>query len=157
MLSHYINPSDLHPESMEIRAFLESPNTTQMAQSEHGLVRGSDCGMSLAQVWAAMAMFKGSPDRHVADIPSTPGRNESGCENDDEPRQSKRLRRDTFRSDFVDSSRMRVGSSSPPQDGVYNGSPDGSKVSSVGYIYSGAHFSTMTVEDDTLRLASWTP
>ncbi|PKY00727.1 hypothetical protein P168DRAFT_275162 [Aspergillus campestris IBT 28561] len=154
ILSDYAKSSDLHPESMEIRAFLEGPTATQMAQREHSLVRKSDCGITLAQTWAAMAMFKGSTDRHTADIPSTPERNEIGNVNEDELRQSKRLKRDTFQPDFQDSSGMRVGSSSPPQEGFYNGSPDGSKVSSIGYIDSDAHFASMTVEDDTLRLAS---
>jgi hypothetical protein len=85
-----------------------------MAQSEHYLVRRSNCGISLAQIWAAMAMFKGNQDRRMRDVPTKQGQNES--ERDNEARQSKRLRQHTFLPDFADSSEIHVGSSSPPHD-----------------------------------------
>lgn len=65
----YVTPSDVQSSSDEIRAFLQGPDLAHMAQSEHSLVRGSNCSMSLAHIWAAMAMFEGSQDRRMRDVP----------------------------------------------------------------------------------------
>ncbi|KAJ5922493.1 hypothetical protein N7516_010196 [Penicillium verrucosum] len=150
ILSQYVTTSDIHSSSNEISAFLQGPDLTFMAQSEHYLVRRSNCGISLAQIWAAMAMFKGNQDRRTRDIPTMQEQNESKNDNDDEARQPKRLRRHTFQPDFADSSEIQVGSSSPPQDGSYNGSQG----SSLGYVDPDTHYLGTTPEDDTLRLAS---
>lgn len=65
ILSQWSMASDVQSSSDEIRAFLQGPNSIFMAQSEHHLAWGSNCGISLAQIWAAMAMFKGSRDRRA--------------------------------------------------------------------------------------------
>ena len=88
ILSQYVTPSDVQSSSDEIRAFLQGPDLAFMAQSEHNLVRSSNCGTSLAQTWAAMAMFKGNQDRRMRDVPSIQGEDESEHDND-EARQSK--------------------------------------------------------------------
>ena len=150
VLSEYVASSDVQSSSDEIRAFLEGPDSALMAQSEHSLVRRSGCGISLAQIWAAMAMFKGNQDRRMRDTFTTEGRNESEREDDDETRQPKRLRRHTLQPGFIDSSGMQVGSSSPPQVGSF----DGSQGSSIGYVDPDTHYLGVTPEDDTLRLAS---
>lgn len=95
ILSQYVNPSDVKSLSDEIRSFLQGPDLTFMAQSEHYLVRRSKCGITLAQIWAAMAMFKGNQDRRTRDLPAMQEPNESERDNDDEARQPKRLRRYT--------------------------------------------------------------
>ncbi|KAI3276438.1 hypothetical protein DTO003C3_10174 [Penicillium roqueforti] len=150
ILSQYVTPSDVQTSSDEIRAFLQGPDLTFMAQSEHYLVRRSNCGISLAQIWAAMAMFKGNQDRRMRDVSTMQEQNESERDNDAEARQPKRFRRHTFQPDFIDSSGIQVGSSSPPHDGSY----DGSQGSSLGYVDPDTHYLGMTPEDDTLRLAS---
>lgn len=148
ILSQYA-PVDLRSVSDEIRAFLQGPDLTLLNQSEHFLVRSSGHSMSLAHIWAAMAMFKGNQDRRMRDPSTTEGRIESEHDNDPEERQSKRLRRPTFQPDSIDSSGIRVGSSSPP-----HGSYDGSQGSSLGYVDSDTHYLSITPEDDTIRLAS---
>lgn len=150
ILSQYVTPSDVQTSSDEIRAFLQGPDLTFMAQSEHYLVRRSNCGISLAQIWAAMAMFKGNQDRRMRDVSTMQEQNESERDNDAEARQPKRFRRHTFQPDFIDSSGIQVGSSSPPHDGSY----DGSQGSSLGYVDPDTHYLGITPEDDTLRLAS---
>ncbi|CAL5869919.1 uncharacterized protein PFLUO_LOCUS4152 [Penicillium psychrofluorescens] len=95
-------------------------------------------------------MFKGSQDRRVRDILSIQEQNEGGRDNDADTRQPKRVRRYTFQPDFVNSSGIQVGSSSPPHDDSY----DGSQGSSVGYVDFDTHYLGITPEDDTLRLAS---
>lgn len=149
ILSKYVTTSDVHSSSNETSTFLQGPDLTFMAQNEHYLVRRSNCGISLAQIWAAMAMFKGNQNRRTRDVPTMQGQNESERDND-EARQPKRLRRHTFQPDFADSSEIQVGSSSPPHDGSYNGSQG----SSLGYVDPDTHYLGITPEEDTLRLAS---
>jgi hypothetical protein len=147
ILSKYAIPSDVQSPSDEIQAFLRGPDSTFMTQSEHYLVRRSNCGISLAQIWAAMAMFKGNQGRSARDISTTIlGQNESERDNDDGARP-KRLRRQTSQPYFTDSGGIRVGSSSPLPDG----SQDGSDRS---YVDSSTHYLSITPEDDTVRLAS---
>lgn len=155
ILSQYSTPSDMQSLSDEIKAFLQGPDLTLMAQSEHHLVRGSNCGISLAQVWAAMAMFKGNQDRRMRDVSDMPEQDslEYGSDDDgddSEARQLKRPRRHTNQPNFVDSSGIQIGSSSPPRDNSYNGSQG----SSLGYVDRDTHFLGVTPEDDTVRLAS---
>ncbi|OOF97364.1 hypothetical protein ASPCADRAFT_143774 [Aspergillus carbonarius ITEM 5010] len=159
ILSQYIVPSDVQPSSSdEIDAFLQGPDPTLMAQSEHYLVRGSHCGISLGQVWAAMAMFKGSQGRRRRDISGVQeedqGDNNNNTDSDgdsdsdsDTGIRPKRPRRHTFQGEFVDSSKLQVGSSSPPHDSSLG-------TSSVGYIDPDFHTLGIAPEDETLRLAS---
>ncbi|RAL02363.1 uncharacterized protein BO80DRAFT_492520 [Aspergillus ibericus CBS 121593] len=153
ILSPYIVPSDWQPSSSnEIDAFLQGPDSTLMAQSEHYLVRGSHCGPSLGQVWAAMAMFKGSQGRRRQGISDLQMEGEGGDDSDsdsdsDTEIRSKRPRRGTYQGEFVDSSTIQVGSSSPVHD-----SSQGS--SSVGYTDPESHTFGVAPEDETLRLAS---
>ncbi|CEJ62668.1 hypothetical protein PMG11_11162 [Penicillium brasilianum] len=87
-LSEYTRPSDL-TSSTEIIDFVSGPpGPAYMAQSEHRLVRSSGYGMSLGQIWAALAMFK---------------------------ERAKRPRRNTLQEDYVDSRTIQVGSSSPQE------------------------------------------
>ncbi|KKK13636.1 hypothetical protein P175DRAFT_0556954 [Aspergillus ochraceoroseus IBT 24754] len=123
-LSEYKSPPDVEFSS-EIHAFLRGPDSTYLSQSEHGLVRDSGYGISLAQIWAAMAMIKAQKD----------------------------LRRKVLvdgsmdEKDYVDSSILQVGSSSPQADSSY-------EASSIGYIDMETHMLMVSPEDETLRLAS---
>ncbi|KAJ5972946.1 uncharacterized protein N7479_002864 [Penicillium vulpinum] len=64
IISQY-TPYTVQPLSDEITSFLQGLDVTLTAESEHNLVRSSSCGISLA-----MAMFKGSQDRLVLDLPT---------------------------------------------------------------------------------------
>ncbi|RDW64545.1 uncharacterized protein DSM5745_09956 [Aspergillus mulundensis] len=109
------------------------------------LPAASDCGMSLGQVWAAMAMFKGHRRRRAI----LDGEEESEMDDDTDAVQPKRRKYTAFNESFVDSSTMQVGSSSPPY-----GSSRESSLSSVGYVDLNSHISELIPEDDTLRLAT---
>lgn len=141
-------PSTAQPLSNEITSFLQGPDLALMTESEHNLVRNSSCGISLAQIWAAMAMFKGTQDRRVRDLPVMQGQNENELDNEAAGRQSTRLRRQIVQPDFTDSGDIHF-SSSPPQ-----GSQDSSQGSSLGYLDLDTHHLGITPEDDTLRLVS---
>ncbi|KAJ5751502.1 uncharacterized protein N7511_008467 [Penicillium nucicola] len=119
-----------------------------MSQSEHYLVRMATCSTSLAQVWAALATFKGNPERRG--VYALNQRSENPPADSAEMRPAKRPRRYTCQGDFVDSGGIQVGSSSPPHDDSY----DGSQSSSLGYFDLKDHCLGVTPEDDTLRLAS---
>ncbi|KAE8152935.1 hypothetical protein BDV25DRAFT_137337 [Aspergillus avenaceus] len=149
ILSDYISPSDTQCPSNEIRAYLQGPDLALMGQSEHYLVRSSDCPFSVAQIWAAMAMFKGDQERRTR-LPLVPKQQDYNDESDVETRDPKRRRRYTFQPGFVDSSGIQIGSSSPLADGSF----DGSEVSSLAYVDPDSHYLSMTPEDNTLRLAS---
>ncbi|KAJ5573727.1 uncharacterized protein N7459_008154 [Penicillium hispanicum] len=99
-----------------------------------------------------MAMFKGSQDRRAQGLIDSQEGMESELDSDEdtEARMPKRPRRYTSQTDFVDSSRIQIGSSSPPHDGSY----DGSQESSLGYVDRDAHYLGIMLEDDTVRLAS---
>jgi hypothetical protein len=147
VLSQHSEPSDVQASSDEIKAFVQDPDPTLMAQSEHSLVRGSGC-VSLAHVWAALAMFTGKQDRRMQDKSTLKRRNDSEGAGEVETRQPKRLRSRTSRPEYVDSSRMRVDCRSPSQ--VDSGGSDGS---SLGYVDIDTHY-LGAPEDDTLRLAA---
>ncbi|CAI7671145.1 unnamed protein product [Penicillium discolor] len=132
ILSQY-TPSTAQPLSDEIISFLQGPDLALMAET---------------QIWAAMAMFKGSQDRHVRNLPVVQGQNENELDNEAAGRQSTRLRRQIVQPDFMDSGDIHF-SSSPPQ-----GSHDGSQGSSLGYLDLDTHHLGITPEDDTLRLVS---
>lgn len=148
ILSQY-TPSTAQPLSDEITAFLQGPDLTLMAESEHNLVRNLSYGISLAQIWAAMAMFKGSQDRRVRDLSIIQREDEGELDNDAAGRQSTRIRRQIVQPDFIDSSEIHF-SSSPSQGSLHGGSQG----SSLGYVDLDTHQLGITPEDDTLRLAS---
>lgn len=150
-LSRHIKPSDIQSPSGEITTFLEGPNLSLMAKSEHYIVRSSNCSLSVAQIWAAMATFKGSRNRRKRETASLQEQAEMVLEDDDlETRDTKRLRRATLQPGFIDSSGIQVGSSSP----LHYRSYSGSQGSSLGYVDHDMHVLGRTPEDDTLRLAS---
>ena len=151
-LSHFIAPSDIQSPSDEIKAFLRGPDWTLMAKSEHHIVRSSNCGLSVAQIWAAMATYRGNRDRRTREVFPIQEQIETLPENENvvETREPKRVRRHTFQPDFIDSSGIQVGSSSPP----HHDSHHDSQGSSLGYVDRDMHFLGRTPEDDTLRLAS---
>lgn len=142
MLSQFTQPSDLL-SSAEIIKFLNGPDANDLTRSEHSLVRDSTCGISLAQAWSSMAMFRGGQDGRGRDtVDSTEEENEGDSES-----RTKRLRRRTLLEDYVDTSTIQIGSSSPLADGSQG-------TSSVGYIDAESHISFLLPEDETLRLAS---
>lgn len=138
--------------SPEIVEFLQGPNREHMGQSEHFLVH--NYGFSLGQAWAALAAFKRPQNRRGA-IPSaereikTASSSETGTESDtEELSRVKRVRRGTLQRDFVNSSGIQVGSSSPLTDRSY-----GTLDSSVGYVDGGSD-GFLPLEDETVRLVS---
>ena len=102
------------------------------------------CGISLGNIWAAMAMFKGRQDRRGTD---TIGSSEDESDSEEEEPRPKRIRRNTIPEDFVNSSIIQIRSSSPAAE-------DSQGVSSVGYIDVASHTFLMPPEDETLRLVS---
>ncbi|KAJ5406102.1 hypothetical protein N7465_007386 [Penicillium sp. CMV-2018d] len=154
ILSQHIYPSDVQDSTAdEIKAFLRGPEPEFMTESEHYLVRGSNSGISLGQIWAAMATFKGSQDRRRRDLSDNPekeyGESDGRIDERDgeaEPRP-KRARGYTSQEDYVNSSTMQVGSSSPPHSGSHG-------TSSLDYVDSDSHILGIVPEDETFRLAS---
>lgn len=127
----------------EINAFLKGPDSRYRSQSEHGLFRDSGCGLSRAQIWAAMAMIKGGKN-----LRSEPSENFSINESDDIPDAGvKRLRRNTLQEYYINSSELQVGSSSPIAESSHT-------PSSLGYADNETHMFLSSPEDETLRLAS---
>ncbi|CAG8386151.1 unnamed protein product [Penicillium salamii] len=117
-----------------------------MALSEHRLVRDPTCGVSLGQIWGAMAMFKGSEKRRGRDasrvIPE-----ESDSEAEPSPKRPRVRTERIAPIGFVDSGEMQVGSSSPAADGSQG-------TSSVEFIDAESHRLLASPEDETLRLVS---
>ncbi|KAJ6150868.1 hypothetical protein N7470_007462 [Penicillium chermesinum] len=155
VLSRYTTPTDIDSASDEIKLFLKGPDMGSMAQSEHSLIRGSNYSISLAQIWAAMAMFKGSPDRRTQNIT----KDDDIVEEDSiipadelETRHPKRARRFTNQPGFVESGSIQVDSSSPLAEGSSHSSSP--QESSLGYVDSDLHILAVSPEDDTMRLAS---
>lgn len=142
LLSQFTQTSDLS-SSPEISRFIDGPSANDLTRSEHSLVRNSTCGISLAQAWSAMAMFKGGQDGRRKDIVDS---TEEEDKSDPEAR-TKRLRRRTLLEDYVDTNTIQIGSSSPLADGSQG-------TSSIGYIDMESHISFLLPEDETLRLAS---
>jgi hypothetical protein len=138
ILAEYSFASDLL-SSAEINKFLKGPETTYTTRSEHHLVRDTQYGISLGQIWAAMALFQSEPGSW----------NDAEDENEsDAETRAKRRRRRTFQDDcYVDSSMIQVGSSSPLAEGSQG-------TSSVGFVDSETHFLLNSPEDETLRLIS---
>jgi len=150
ILSQYTRHTDIQSAPDQIKLFLQGPDSSFINQSEHYLVRGSNYSISLAQIWAAMSTFKGSQDRRMENVLAQQGQDESEQDDDPESRYSKRVRRYTNQSDFVESSGIQAGSSSPLQEGYSSSARD----SSLGYIDSDTHFLSVSPEDDTIRLTS---
>ncbi|POR35254.1 Uncharacterized protein TPAR_04545 [Tolypocladium paradoxum] len=139
VLSQFASRSDLRSPT-EITKFLDGPAQTDMAESEHRLVR--KYGATIGQIWSAMAMFKGTPKRRGADRVDC--RDENGDQDEARP---ERDRRTTRQDCYVDSGMMRVGSSRPLAE-------DSDGPSSVGYVDAESHKLLALPEDETLRLAS---
>jgi hypothetical protein len=90
-----------------------------------------------------MAMIKAGKDLRRKSL-----LDDSRGESDDEfGGRAKRPRRSTFQEDYVDSSILQVGSSSPQADSSHG-------ASSIGYVDMEAHILMASPEDETLRLAS---
>ena len=138
--SPYTSPTDTKA-STEIAQFLDGPQEMHVTQSEHFFVH--KYGQSLGQIWAAMTMFKGPKARRKADT-----RDSSEDESDEEiVSRPARIRTHPPQEDFVDSSMMQIGSSSPP--------PEGSQgTSSLVYVDLESHNFIMHPEDETLGLLS---
>ncbi|KAJ5640343.1 uncharacterized protein N7484_008205 [Penicillium longicatenatum] len=127
----------------DIHAFLKGPDSTYSSQSEHGLVRDSGYSLSLAQIWAAMAMIKAGKNLRMDNSEDF-----SVYESDDEPdSRAKRLRRNTLQEGYVDSSVLQVGSSSPKAESIHT-------ASSLDWVDRATHILLSSPEDETLRLAS---
>ncbi|KAF9885864.1 hypothetical protein FE257_012336 [Aspergillus nanangensis] len=134
VISKYTKSSDLSsPPPPQITNFLNGPpDQKYMSQSEHQLVRNPAYGISLGQVWSALANVKRNPPGH--------GDKEG-------PNRPKRLRQSTLGKDDIDSSTIKTGTSSPEE----GSSP---ATSSVGYVDPESHRLQASPEDETLRLAS---
>lgn len=153
VLSPHVEKDDLKSPG-EISQFLDGPSPELWNQSEHYIVRNSNCVTSLAQVWAALAMFKGEKCRNTLEIP--PPQKQEGSEGDSEDRRTRlplRQRRQRSYADFVDSS-IEIGDSSPTRNPLSDSSRESSSVSSLGYVDPDTHFGSIIAEDDTVRLAS---
>jgi hypothetical protein len=142
ILSEYTRPSDLKSSSEIINFVNGPPDPMYMAQSEHRLVRKFDYGMSLGQIWAALAMFKSGQGRRGKEILAGPD-----DETDEGEERAKRPRRSTLQEDYMDSHTIQVGSSSPQEI-------SSQETSSVGYVDPESHRLLASPEDETLRLAS---
>ncbi|KAL5350921.1 hypothetical protein ACLOAV_004494 [Pseudogymnoascus australis] len=140
-LSNHAFPGDAQT-SREIVDLLDGPRVEHMGQSEYFLVR--NYGVSLGNIWAAMAMYKGHQDRRRTDAT---GSSEDETDSEEEESRPKRIRRNTIPENFVDSSMIQIGSSSPTREGSQ-------VASSVGYVDVASHTFLMPPEDGTLRLAS---
>ncbi|PYI33599.1 hypothetical protein BP00DRAFT_455472 [Aspergillus indologenus CBS 114.80] len=137
VLLPHIESSDIQSPSDEIKAFLHGPDSALMAQSEHYLVRSSNCSLSVAQIWAAMATFKGPLDRRGrgTNVLDEPNEHMQDSETDLETRGPKRLRRLTSQQHFINPTQIQFGSSSPVRSDSYHGS----QPSSVGYVDQDTH------------------
>lgn len=143
-LSEYVGFSDAK-SSPEISAFLKGPDPNYLSRSEHGLIRDSGCSLSLAQIWAAMGMIRADKNIGTDNFIENPG-NES---EDEYHERAKRPRRNTLQEDFINSSMLQVGSSSPQTDSFSSHA-----TSSIGYIDRESHMQLSSPEDETVRLAS---
>lgn len=133
--------AELQPQ---IRDMIRGPDSSYRQLSESELVHRN--GVSLGQIWAALRAFKDGNDR--------------GEGSTDEQRVTKRARHATQHEGFVDSSTMRVGSSSPlSSEGGREAAPESESLrsshdSSVGHVDMGDHGPNTLTEDGTLRLVS---
>lgn len=151
---------DLNMKSIpEIASFVAGPDdTSHMNLSEQHLVRDLGYGISLGQVWAALATFKGNERRRGLNVAATSsGSSDSGTESTPEGSDSAtelpsrpprmRIKRSGLES-FRDSGKMNVG---------YISSSDGSSddtPSSVEHIDAESHRLLACPEDSTVRLIS---
>ncbi|KAJ5120912.1 uncharacterized protein N7515_010300 [Penicillium bovifimosum] len=145
ILSEHL-PSSLDLQSYpEIGKFLCGPDG-YLDQSEHRLVRDPTCGVSLGQVWAALAIFKGSVERRQTFLSQHPPRGNG----DESKASSKRPRAGTKRilpPESTDSSKIQAESS--------GGSASSSHAaSSPEYMDPKSSSLQVSLEDNTVRLAS---
>ncbi|KAH7108782.1 hypothetical protein EDB81DRAFT_673295 [Dactylonectria macrodidyma] len=137
VLSKYSSPPIL---PTEIKAFIDGPEETISFHSEHRLVH--TYGPSLGQLWAALSAL--TLHQHIDGA----SEGSEGDHEDDGGARSKRVRRSTLQDDdFVSSSMIQVGSSSPITEHSSQGS------SSVGYVDANSQAHPVPLEDMTLRLA----
>ncbi|KAM3538487.1 hypothetical protein ARSEF1564_008608 [Beauveria bassiana] len=133
-----------------MEAFIDGPASAHLSDSELALV--SRYGHSLGQVWAALATFKGPSERRrgqpFAPPPPAGHQGDGDGNNDgsggDHAGRPKRVRRNTQQQEFVDSSTLQIGSSSPIAAS--------SQGSSLDFIDAESHALAAASEDDTLRL-----
>lgn len=140
---------ELSMESIpEIASFVAGPNdTSHMNLSEQHLVRDLGYGISLGQVWAALATFKGNERRRGLNLAATPS--ESSDSATELPSRSPRMRiKRSGLEGFRDSGKMKVGSSSSS-----DGSSDDT-ASTVEHIDAESHRLLASPEDTTVRLIS---
>lgn len=145
LLARYTSGTKWSTSNPNVEGLLAGPDPSHQRFSEHQLVR--IYGVSLGQTWAALGAFEMSDDAKEDDIDSASG----------QP-STKRMRRRTLQEGFVDSSAMRVGSSSPltgdEKTGENRRSSHGSNPSSIGYTEKTAHGQDAPPEDKTIRLVS---
>lgn len=130
----------------QMAKYLAGPDPSHRWLAESQLVR--IYGVSLGQVWASLAAF---------DAPASGGGADSGSDSDadDGLPRAKRVRRQTNRDGFVDSSKMNVDSSSPIGSSQHSDAdPSASSVRSIGYVDPGEHGFGALAEDSTLRHVS---
>jgi hypothetical protein len=140
-----------------IRELLEGPGQPGYKLTETELVHLY--GESLGPFWAALARFGSieqtepegeamgmDVDEQGDDSLKRPHSSESELSSQ-APTQSKRVRMEPKRLDFVDSSSMRVGSSSPT-------APSASQGSSVGFVGQNDHASVDLPEQATVQIVS---
>ncbi|KAM3536369.1 hypothetical protein ARSEF1564_010330, partial [Beauveria bassiana] len=130
--------------AFDTRRFIEGPELNHLAWSELALVR--HYGHPLGQIWAALATFRGPPDRRPGTEPAVVGSGQDEDRGDDDDQESsgrgKRIRRNTQQEGFRDSSTMQVESSSPVSAS--------NRSSSIGYIDPDSQ-APWQPEDDTLH------
>lgn len=129
------------PLPEEVVKFVDGPKQGDLNRSEHALVK--EHGV-LGLVWAALAAFRGNASRRSVYPPQEFQEEPYEAE---ESERRKRARRNTMQDEYVNSSELQVGSSSPLQ-------PDSQGSSSVGYVDADTHASLIQLEDLTLRLLS---
>ncbi|KAG6001013.1 hypothetical protein E4U21_004769 [Claviceps maximensis] len=130
-----VSTESQHPS--EIKQLLDGPNSGDLDQSEHYLAHKYGI---LGQLWAALAIFKGSTARRAFDP-------NHDSELQDE-RRPQRERQPTSHMQYVDSAQMRVDSSDPLSQ------PSQETSSSISYVSAQRHHQLKVSEDATLRLAS---
>ncbi|KAL4985102.1 hypothetical protein BDW68DRAFT_189910 [Aspergillus falconensis] len=144
ILAGYSHQSDIL-SSAEISKFVKGTESDYVTRSEHHLVWGIQYGISLGQIWAAMATIWGPQDSRTTDIPiDTDNVYKSNYD-----RKVKQLRYHTLQdNNFVDLGMIQIGSSSPLAEGSQG-------TLSVGYLDGDTHFLLNSPEDETLRLTSY--
>lgn len=137
LLQHIPPIGQLHNEMAEL---VKGPDAAHRKLGEPELVHLY--GVSRGQVWAALASFDFPPGEV-----NRPANNEDG---------QGRTVRQVVHEGYVDSSRMRVGSSSPlsGSGSSKHGMRESQASSSVGWVSDDTHIAASLPEDKTVRLVS---